>query len=385
MKSLVVGLLLVLSLPSFAQTAGDSVADFGFDYFSRVAKDGNTVVSPLSIHACFAMLTLGTAGPTEAESLKVLRLKPGFEQGYRHLLQGLRFAPDPQSGEGGQISLASRLWPSRKLKLKARFLELCKATFGAAPESLDFGNTKAARRRINEWVSQETQKLIPELLPPGALDSSTDLVLSNALYFKAQWESAFDPAHTRPGPFHTPSGDLEVPMMHGQLDGLFYQTSEMTSVSLAYKGGPFAMLFVAPKSSLAECRTKLSKNLLSEVEKSAMGGGGRISVTLPKFTISQESDPLPTLRAMGMVDLLGAGPDFSRLAENSRGLSVDKCFHQAVVEVDESGTKAAAATAVVMVRSPMPTIVLDRPFLFVLYHRSTLAPLFIGQVVDPTK
>ena len=116
-----------------------------------------------------------------------------------------------------------------------------------------------------------------------------------------------------------------------------------------------------------------------------MRGGGKISVTMPKFTISQESDPLPTLKAMGMGQLLGASPDLSRLAENPGGLSVDKCFHQAVVEVDESGTKAAASTAVIMVRSPMPTIVLDRPFFFVLYHRSTLAPLFIGQVVDPTK
>ncbi len=386
MRSLLAGLLvLFLSVPTLAQTAGDSVADFGFDYFSRVAKDGNTVVSPLSIHACFAMLTLGTSGPTEAESLKVLRLKPGFPQGYRHLIQGMRFAPAPRDETPGQLSLASRVWPSSKLKLKASFLELSKETFGAAPESLNFADTKAARRRINEWVSRETQKLIPELLPSGALDSSTELVLTNALYFKAQWESAFDPAHTRPGPFHTPSGKIEVPMMHGQVEGLFHQTSEMTAVSLAYKGGPFAMLFVAPKNGLAEGKTKLSKSLLSTVERNAMGGGGKVSVTVPKFTISQESDPLPALRAMGMGQLLGSNPDFSRLAENPGGLSVDKCFHQAVVEVDESGTKAAAATAVVMVRSPMPSIVLDRPFFFVLYHRSTLAPLFIGQVADPTK
>ena len=319
---------------------------------------------------------------TDAASVRVAVTPDGPGALNVHIMpDGMRFAPEAP----GQVSLASRVWPSTKLKLKASFLELCKETFGAVPESLDFGDSKGARRRVNEWVSKKTNKLIPAPLPAGALDSSTELVLTNALYFKAQWESAFDPAHTRPGPFHTPSGKIEVPMMHGQLEGLFHQTSEMTAVSLAYKGGPFAMLFVAPKNGLAECKTKLGKSLLSTVERNAMGGGGKVSVTVPKFTISQVSDPLPTLRAMGMGQLLGGNPDFSRLAENPGGLRVDKCFHQAVVEVDESGTKAAAATAVVMVRSPMPSIVLDRPFFFVLYHRSTLAPLFIGQVVDPTK
>ena len=384
-------LVLFLSLSTLAQTAGDSVADFGFDYFSRVAKTENTVVSPLSIHACFAMLTLGTSGETETETLKVLGLKEGFEESYHHLLLGLRFAEELKPGRKaedelpGQVSLASRIWPSQKLNLKSAFKKDCQETFGAAPESLNFGNSKEARKRINEWVSKLTQELIPELLPPGALDSSTELVLTNALYFKGTWQSGFDPLLTRPGTFHAPAGEVEVPMMHGQQDALFFESKDLTAVSMPYKSGPFAMLFVGPKVELADCKAKLNRKLLSDVEMNAMSHRGKVRVTLPKFTISQESEPLPVLKSMGMVKLLGDRPDFSRLAENPDGLAVDKCFHQAVVEVDESGTKAAAATAVVTVRSPMPTIVLDRPFFFVLYHRSTLAPLFIGQVVDPTK
>ena len=384
-------LLLFLSLPTLAQTAGDAVADFGFDYFSRVAKKENTVVSPLSIHACFAMLALGTSGETETETLKVLGLKEGFEESYRHLLLGLRFAEEVRPGRReddelpGRVTLASRIWPSQKLTLKSTFKKACQETFGAAPETLDFGNSKGARKRINEWVSKLTQELIPELLPPGSLDSSTELVLTNALYFKASWQTGFDPLLTQPGTFHALTGEVEVPMMHGQQDALFYESNDLTAASMPYKGGPFAMLFVSPKVELAECRARLNKKLLSNVEKNAMSNRGKVRVIMPKFTVSQQSEPLPVLKSMGMVKLLGNSPDFSRLAKDPDGLVVDKCFHQAVVEVDESGTKAAAATAVVTVRSPMPAIVLDRPFFFVLYHRSTLAPLFIGQVVDPTK
>jgi serine protease inhibitor len=383
MRILLVGLLMLFTwLPGSAQTVGDSVAEFGFDYFQRTATEGNTVVSPLSIHAAFSMLTLGAAGETESQTLDVLRLKADFPSKYEVLLKSLQ----PREG---RFSLASKVWPNNGFRLKKEFLRLCALTFDAAPETLDFRKVEAARTTINSWVEKRTDGLIPELLPPNGIDSGTELVLSNALYFEASWTNGFRENATRPGTFHTPEGQVEAPMMHGRVEGLHYETKDLVVVSLPYKSCPVAMMIVMPNSSLLKARKILNKELLSTVEMSSLKGDStKMNLSLPKFTVSEASKPLPILKAMGMTKMLDSSPDLGNLAENSNGLKIDDCFHQARIEVDENGTRAAAATAITITRSA-PTDVkridIDRPFFFVLYHRSTLAPLFIGQVVDPTK
>lgn len=383
MRFLLVALtLFCFSGPALGQSVGDSVAKFGFEYFQSMPADTNAVVSPLSIHAAFSMLALGTAGTTESQTLQVLKLKPGFAKNYSVFLESLQ-------PEVGEFNLASRVWPDKRFQLTEEYKKLCSQAFQAAPKNLDYDNPEPARKTINDWVSQKTNGLIPELLPPKSVDSSTELVLSNALYLEAQWVNGFRPEATRPASFQTPKGKVEVPMMHGRVNGLLYEESGLQAISLLYKNCPIAMLVAMPESDLAKARGKLNKSLLNKVEMAAMKTGpSAVNLSLPKFKIKQESKPLRALKEMGMTQLLGSSPNLSRLTKDSKGLVVSDCFHEAVVEVDENGTRAAAATAITITRTgaiQVKQLTIDRPFFFVLYHRTSLAPLFIGQVTDPSK
>lgn len=377
MRSLV--LVLLLALPLSAQSLGDSVADFGFDLFGRVAENKNTVVSPLSLHAAFAMLTLGAQGETREQSLEVLRMTEESFPEYETLLSNLQ----PQKGK---LSLASRLWPRQGFHPKLSFVTDCGRFFGAAPKVLNFSEPAEAIQEINSWVSEKTESLIPNLLPPGSVDGGTELVLTNALFFEGEWLSGFRDGATSPGEFQTLSdGKVTVPMMRGRVRGGYLSDGDWEAVSLPYKESPVAMAVIVPSGELKKTHGKLGADLLRRLEN---GGAPQmvIDMEMPKFTIDVESRPLTTLREMGMKKLLGSQPDLSALAVSSNGLRVSECFHQARVEVDENGTRAAAATAIVITRGAVMEAVrmkVDRPFYFVLYHRSTLAPLFIGQIANP--
>jgi leukocyte elastase inhibitor len=369
-----------------AESPGRAVSDFGFDYFGQTAEAENMVCSPLSIHAAFAMLNLGAAGDTQAEAAKVLRLSDSQTRSYASYVKDL-------TPEVGQLALASRLWPSVNFQLKQSYLQDCASSFGAAPESLDYKNSENARQTINKWVSEHTQQEIEELIP--RLNAGVSLVLSNALYFKGQWAQPFHEQGTAPGPFQTPNGTVQAPMMRGLFPALYFQNKDLEVVSLPYLESNLAMALILPRQNdgWKTLRKDLTNELLYQVEdsqsKPGMGSDriGKMQITLPKFKVRQESQPLTTLRSMGMTQLLSANPDLSRLSE-SGGLFVSDCFHQAVVEVDEKGTKAAAATAIVVTRSTpqvRATVHFDRPFFFIVYDRENLAPLFIGRVTDPTK
>jgi serpin B len=378
-------LFLFLGSTALAESPGRAASDFGYRYFQTQSGDTNIVVSPFSIHAAFSMLALGTAGETRNETLAVLKLDPNFGEDYANFLKRL----EP---EAGKLSLASKAWPSTKFKLLPEFTKACELAFGAAPETTDYSNPESARAKINAWVGEKTEKEITELIPPGGVRSDTELTLSNALYFEGKWANAFDPNSTEPGPFYSPTGEVTVPMMAATLPVAYHNDETFEAVSLPYVDSELAMGLVVPKErngwksvspKLGLAVESLEQDALSQ-ERNAVNQG-HIRLSMPKFKVSQSSKPLPALRKMGMVKVLGGEADFSKLGTPG-GVSVGNCFHQAVVEVDEKGTKAAAATAIMVTRS-LPTIKaevkVDRPFFFVIYHRPSLAPLFIGQVTTP--
>lgn len=369
-------------LPVQAQSLGSSVAEFGFDYFQREAEDDkNVVLSPLSVHAAFSMLALGAKEETYQEALRVLHLPSTFAEEYGEFLDGLQ----PQVGS---LKLANKVWPSKSFQLEPSYLTKSLRAFSAQPESLDFKETEAARRAINAWVERRTESLISELIPPGGITSGTDLVLSNALYFQGQWATPFREKNTSQQTFHSPKGEIEVPTMYGGVAGLYYGDEELEAVSLPYEGSSLSMAFFVPRSGRdwAKVRHKVGPEILADLEKSGGSEGSKkLEIWLPKFKLSQESEPLKSLKSMGMESLLGTKPNLSGLSPQG-GLQVSDCFHQGVVEVDEKGTKAAAATAIVVFRSAPEyahSLRIDRPFFFAIYHRDTLAPLFVGQVLDP--
>lgn len=381
-------LLLFLCVPASSQELGNSIGQFGFHYFQELDTEENTVVSPLSIHAAFSLLSLGADGATRSEADQVLFLNDDTYRQYASFVKDI-------TPKRGHLSLASRLWPSNSLKLKKNYLEQSLEFFDASPQNLDYGKPEAARKLINAWVSKKTSEQIPKLLPPGAIGPDTLLTLCNALYFEGQWAEAFHARDTRDGAFHTYDGDVDVPMMNAKMNRPnFVVNDKYVSLGLSYHDSTLAMAFIMPtqqkywSSTKAQLGTKMLNALeQSRVSEEGSVGLNKVVVSLPKFKIRQKTKPLPLLRKIGLELLTGSNADLSKLT-SAPGVAVGDCFHEAVVEIDEKGTKASAATAIILLRSQpriLQTITIDRPFFFVIYETRSLAPLFIGAVRNPAQ
>lgn len=377
--------MLALTTASVAEPPSRAVEKFGYRYLALQEGDSNIAFSPLSIHAAFAMLCMGAGTDTYKQTREALHLEENFASPYKALLKS--FKP-----EGSKLSLAARLWPSNNFTLLKSFEERCRSVFGAEPELLDYSKTEQARSTINAWVADITEQQITELIPKGGVDSQTTLVLSNALYFEGPWDKPFPEKKTGPSTFYAPEGAKEVPTMQGRFIPIYYDEDDFTAVELPYEDWTYAMAIVVPRSpeGWRTLGQNLPEHLLQNLRSAREGlteadySFRKLELRLPKFSIKQASEPIPLLRELGMKSLFNA-PDLSRMSPES-GLRVGNCFHQAVVEVDEKGTKAAAATAVVVLRAAprvVKTVVVDRPFFFIIYHTETLTPLFMGRVVDP--
>lgn len=381
MKTIFAGVMMLVALagPTLAQDTGSALNRFGYDFFLQTKDKGNAAYSPLSIHAAFAMLTLGAGGDTRTESLKVLGLSESALAGYQGFVKKLDPGP-------GKLSLASRLWPSTRLRLKPSFVGSCEKVFGSGLQQLDYSKPEAARGVINSWTAEHTNDLIKELIPPRGVTSDTVLGLSNALYFKGSWQYPFSEHDTHPGVFHAASGDKEVSFMRAVHYTEWATNEDYQAVSLPYEDSNLAMAIVMPSSqeSWQSVKERLGSEILPRLARSGRSVDDVVELLLPKFKVSASSKPLGILGKMGLHLMLSSEPDFSAMVDGG-GLTVDQCFHQVVVAVDEKGTEAAAATAILVLRG-MPqiehTITIDQPFFFVLYDQQSMAPLFLGQVVE---
>lgn len=391
MKKLWLSILLVIvfRFPVSAEEVGPAVAKFGFDYFHRLEDSRNQAFSPLSLHSVLALLSLGSTGETRTTSLSALHLDEASILRYGIFIDAL-------SPAQGSLKLASRIWPSGKDPVSPKYLENSRQAFGAVPQALNFKNPEAARAEINRWTSEITQGLIKELIPSGGIKSDTALVLSNALFFQGSWAQPFPESATHEAVFHAPGKDKRVPFMKGKLKVLYKITDEYHGVSLPYAKSNLAMVFVMPTKP--EYREKVRKAfgsaMLSEIEDSGpndsrsidYGEPSTVEICLPKFEVSESSKPLTLLKKTGLKRLLGGAGEFF-IFENPRApVVIDDCFHETVLKIDEKGTEAAAASALVVSRSVpaiAASITIDQPFFFAVYDRESKAPLFLGQIVEP--
>jgi serpin B len=282
---------------------------------------------------------------------------------------------------------ANALWGQKGLGFEEAFLETLAANYGAGMRVLDFAESEEAREIINAWVEEQTEDRIQDLLKPGVLNALTRLVLTNAVYFKAQWHYAFSESATADGPFYLPDGSaVTVPMMRQTESFGYYAEDGLQVVELLYAGGTHSMLILLPEqgeldalaASLDEARLR---ELATQMERQT------VALTMPRFEYEAEFSLGEMLQEMGMPTAFGDGADFSGMTTEA-GLFISEVVHKAWVAVDEKGTEAAAATAVVMVESAMPMepveVTVDHPFLFAIQHRRTGTLLFLGQVVDPS-
>jgi serpin B len=269
------------------------------------------------------------------------------------------------------------------------FLELVGRWYAAAVKVVDYIEAaEPARLAINTWVEQHTEGKIRDLVPVGGIDAMTRLVLVNAIYFYGTWVHQFNAASTRPGPFHLLDGQSrEVPLME-QTDEFHYGEGDgWRAARLPYRGRASMLVVVPDGGRFAEVEARFGRDLLAEVRE--VLELRRLHLVLPRFELTCALELGEALRALGMVDLFDLmRADLTGMTA-VRELFVSEVFHKAFVAVDERGTEAAAATAVVIQRTslrivPPAELIVDRPFLLAIEHQPSGAMLFLGRVFDPT-
>ena len=372
-----------------AQVVSDN-DDFAWAMFEQLRSENeNLFFSPISMSAALDMTRLGARGETLDEMVSVLG--GSQEESLHHLEQGSLL----QELEGSNtcsvaLSVANRIFPQEGLGLESDFELGVSDYYGAPVEPLDFlMDAEAARSHINGWISEETREKIPELFPAGSIDASTQLVLANAIYMKADWAEQFDPDRTADAPFLKLDGSsVDVPMMHQEVeDGFSYAEVDGARIAeLPYVGGELSMVVVVPEDSEGLLELEADLNATAVQGWFDALSPASVAISMPKLEIRWKDTLNEHLQALGMEQAFQPTADFSGMSSEI-SLFIDLVIHEAFVKIDEEGTEAAAATGVVMAEASVPEfypVVADHPFLFLVRDRITDSVLFVGRVADPT-
>ncbi len=386
--------------PADANLAAAAINAFGLELFRQsgsAAGDGldNSVVSPASIVVALAMARAGASGQTATEMDTVLHdVATADHAGWLNALDAAlatRTGSFPDfSGKSRAVTLriANALFVQQDMTLVPAYLNALATQFGAGLRLVDYtSNAEAARKAINSWVDGQTESRIPELIAPGVLDVNTRLALVNAIYLKAPWLTPFSPDNTATGPFTLANGStVDASLMQAQIGARYNVGTGWQAVELPYVGGALALTIILP-DDIAAFEASLTPAILEGIT----GGlaDRTVNLTLPKFGIDSKLELKDVLSALGMPTAFNADlADFSGITTEQQ-LYISAVIHQANIDVDEKGTTAAAATAVVIGRTSMPvdvvTLKVDHPFLFALRDVPTGTVLFLGRVADTSK
>jgi serpin B len=383
-----------------AGEAAQGVNAFAADLYAHLRdKPGNLIVSPYGIGTALALTAAGAEGTTRDEMHRVLHLPEPEKLGpaFRALTAGVT-APPRDAAHRPELSVANSLWAQRGHPWKKEYLARAREDFRAGLFDADFeGHPDGARGRVNRWVEKETRDRIRELVPAGALDRETRLVLANAIYFKARWLAEFQKEGTRPEDFTLADGrKVKAPLMHQRGAFVLRAPDDFQVLRLPYHGDA-AMYVFLPRAhdGLPALERKLGAQELDLWTAPAKAAAREVKVWLPRFKFAAPTELGGVLKEMGVREAFDPQrANFRGMTEHPQGLCVTRVLHKAFVETDEAGTEAAAATAVVMSLAtaapgqPPPGVAefrADRPFLFVIRHETTGAILFIGRVEDPTR
>jgi serpin B len=373
----------------------DGNTAFAFDLYRLLREeDGNLFYSPYSISLALAMTYAGAHDETEQQMADTLqftlsqdRLHPAFNA--LDLELGSRGEDAEGKDEKGfRLNIVNAIWGQEDYKFLSEFLDVLAENYGAGLNLLDFINDpEEARITINNWVSEQTEGKIEDLIPEDAIDELTRLVLTNAIYFNAAWLNPFNADFTRDGIFHLlDGGEVMVPMMM-QTESLGYAKGEgFQAVELPYDGLELSMVMLLPEvgqfevfeESLGATR---ANSILERLEYK------QVALVMPQYEFEAEFSLKDTLATMGMPIAFSGAADFSGMT-GSRDLFIGDVLHKAFVSVDEAGTEAAAATAVVMELTGIPgdpiQVTINHPFVFLIRDLDTGTILFVGRVMDPS-
>lgn len=389
------GALLFTALPMIAaepsEPAAEAINTLGIELLSKAAKPGeNTAISPYSIQAALVMVYAGAEGETREQMAKVLHLPKDPVPAFAGLQKQLSALPKELN-----VNVANRLFGQKGYEFRSAYLALVKDEFHAPLEQLDFAQSQAATKTINAWVEKETRDRIRNLIPEGVLDEASRLVLVNAIYLKAPWQDTFNRGATSPQLFHLAGGKEEsVPTMVRKSRYGYRKQNGHTEIALPYEGGVLQFVILLPDAAagLPALEKKLTPALLADCARLPAQD---VLLYLPKFKIEpplfQLSEALQSLGMKSAFDIPSGSANFNGIAPRKPDdyLFISDVLHKTFVDVNEDGTEAAAATAVVMrAGSAMPKekpveVRVDRPFLFAIQHRASGACLFLGRVTHP--
>lgn len=382
-------------LPALVQ-GNTEFALAAFENLGEADPSSNLFFSPLSISAALGMTSAGAEGETAVQMDSVLgftlpdgRVHPAFQLLLSRLSPEYRRSLCAEGQEPLVLEIANALWVEESFPLLDGYVDLVERDYGATARNLDFtGDPEAQRTLINDWVDERTRGRIPDLLPPGMVTAMTRVVLTNAVYFLGAWQMPFYEGATREEGFTRLDGSVvQVPMMHQTEWFAFGRSSGCAAISLPYSDGLTSMLVLLPDGDPAAFEASLDPATLSAIRVNLHRT--RVDLAMPSFEFSGMYLLNDLLGGMGMTDAFDAAlADFSGFT-GGRDLFVSAVIHRAWVKVDEAGTEAAAATAVVMAMTAMEPLdpvrlTLDRPFLFLILDDLTGSVLFMGRVADPS-
>ncbi|HWU22942.1 MAG TPA: serpin family protein [Nocardioides sp.] len=384
--------------PALVAPAATTMDGFAARLYDAVAgQQGNLVISPYSVAVALSMTLAGARGTTAAQMSSVLgagALGDRWHDGVDALtsyVDGL--AGEVKRADGSKATLgittANALFGQQGMALMQGFLEVMARDYGTGVQTVDFAaDPDHVADLINGWVADHTDQRITDLIAHGVLSRDDRLALVNAISLTAPWEMPFDKDSTRPGPFHLADGStVRAPLMTKSDVGVTrVDGSGWSAARIPYAGGTLAMTVLVPDADRFDA---VEKDLAGGVLARALGAGRSTSLvlTLPRWTSRTSVSLKAALQALGMPRAFTDSADFGAMAEEP--LKIGAALHQGYIAVDEDGTEAAAATAIVMQPTSgaarPETFTVDRPFLYAVHDTAHGTPLFVGRVIDPTR
>lgn len=378
--------------PAQLQALVDGNTQFALNFYRQInTGDDNLIFSPISLSLALSMTLSGARGDTRDEMLQVLSLTSLGEElhpAFNALLQAIEnseasMPPADKTGNPFNLNIANAIWGQSGADFEQEFLDGLAVNYGAGIHEVDYiKDVAAARYAINQWIANETENKIPKLIPDNVLDTSTRLVLANAIYFKGSWAFPFNEGGTRKAPFTLlDDKTIEVDMMTLSNAMLPYsQQDGFQVVALPYLSRDFSMLVILPDvGRFADIEVGLSVETL-QAAVNAMETT-QLAISIPKFDFETGVNAVPPLKNLGMISAFN-NADFSGISK-SMALFISDVLHKATITVDEKGTEASAATMVAMQESVPEALLIDRPFIFAIRHKPTGSILFMGRVLKP--
>ncbi len=363
--------------------AGEAISRLADRLFAATRDDANHTISPMSIAVAVAMLEPGTSGDAVDELRALFGIDATDVDAFHQSMGALEVLLE-ELREGLTFRLANSAYIQQGFPFEDAYLQKLGTSYGAALVESDFRNAaEAERASINEWVEEQTEGFITDLLPEAAIHSATVLVLVNALYLLATWETAFDPEQTTELDFTRFDGStVTVEILRGSADAA-WSGEGFVAGEKRYDGGLVAQFVLPDEGRFDEVADRLGDVLANGPESGRLGG----ALFLPKFETRSSAELIAALRTNGVEAIFQPG-GLEGISADAL-LSVDGVVHQTYVSFDEEGTEAAAATAITtraesMSATPEVNVILDRPFLYRIIDTETNATVFVGQIVDPT-